>query len=252
MKMLKKYKQDAFLLLLGLKALIAYIFNRKKYVFFKGNSTYISDGFATEHDVSFLNEPRFKTAFESAFKHIPSNHDFRRIAWRAHIATWAANQAIHLKGDFVECGVWYGVLSRTICNYVDFKSYPGNFYLIDSWGEMEGSHANPNYKVDIFDTVKKRFADTPNVNFVRELVPEALPQVTSNRIAYLSIDMNGCLAERAALEYFYPRMLAGGIIYLDDYGWGYPELRKTVDEFFADKPETILHFPSGNSIVVKL
>jgi len=46
--------------------------------------------------------------------------------------------------------------------------------------------------------------------------------------------------------------LGSGIIYFDDYGWGYPKLRKTVDEFFKDKPETLLHSPSGNSIVVKL
>ena len=42
------------------------------------------------------------------------------------------------------------------------------------------------------------------------------------------------------------------MIYFDDYGWDYPELVEVVNKFFADKPETLLHFPSGNSIVVKL
>lgn len=46
--------------------------------------------------------------------------------------------------------------------------------------------------------------------------------------------------------------MPGGIIYFDDYGWDYPELRHVVDKFFADKKESLLHFPSGNSIVVKL
>jgi hypothetical protein len=64
--------------------------------------------------------------------------------------------------------------------------------------------------------------------------------------------MNGSEPERAALEYFYDRVVSGGVIYFDDYGWGYPELRKVVDNFFADKPEELLHFPSGNSIVVKI
>jgi hypothetical protein len=63
--------------------------------------------------------------------------------------------------------------------------------------------------------------------------------------------MNGGLPELAALNFFYPKMVKGGVIYFDDYGWGYPELRKVVDEFFSDKPETLLHFPSGNSIVIK-
>jgi hypothetical protein len=47
-------------------------------------------------------------------------------------------------------------------------------------------------------------------------------------------------------------VVPGGIIYFDDYGWGYPDLREVVDEFFYDKPESLLHFPSGNSIVVKI
>jgi O-methyltransferase len=63
--------------------------------------------------------------------------------------------------------------------------------------------------------------------------------------------MNSSEPERKALEHFYPKMLSGGIIYFDDYGWGYPELRKVVDEFFSNKPEKLIHFPSGNSIIVK-
>jgi hypothetical protein len=92
----------------------------------------------------------------------------------------------------------------------------------------------------------------PSVNLVRGLVPTVLQQIPSTKIAYLALDMNGSLPELAALDFFYPKMVKGGIIYFDDYGWNYPELRKVVDEFFSDKPETLLHFPSGNSIVVKV
>jgi len=64
--------------------------------------------------------------------------------------------------------------------------------------------------------------------------------------------MNGDIAERATLEKYYDKMVKGGIIYFDDYGFGmYAKLRATVDEFFSDKPETLLHFPGGNSIVIK-
>ena len=64
--------------------------------------------------------------------------------------------------------------------------------------------------------------------------------------------MNSSEPELETLKYFYKKLVKGGIIYFDDYGWSYPELRKVVDEFFSDKPETLLHFPSGNSIVVKI
>jgi len=53
-------------------------------------------------------------------------------------------------------------------------------------------------------------------------------------------------------EYFYPKLIQGGVIYFDDYGWhGYEKLREVVDKFFENKPEKLLHLPSGNSIIVK-
>jgi len=255
---MKKYlKQFTFFLklyafLVALKALFMSFITKNKTFLHKGECSYFSDGFATTHYVGFKNDRQFVKAFENAFEDVPRYFDnpLKGIEWRAHICTWAANQARSLGGDFVECGVWYGILSRTMCNYVDFKNHPGTFFLIDSWGEIPGSHHG--YKEDIFDTVQKRFKDLDNVKLIRGLVPEVLDEVKSERIAFLSIDMNGAVAERAALEYFYDKMVPGGIIYFDDYGWDYPELRATVDEFFLNKQEKLLHFPSGNSIVIKV
>lgn len=64
--------------------------------------------------------------------------------------------------------------------------------------------------------------------------------------------MNSSEPELNALEFFYPKMVEGEVIYFDDYGWQYPALRKVVDEFFSSKPETLLYFPSGNSIAIKI
>jgi hypothetical protein len=58
--------------------------------------------------------------------------------------------------------------------------------------------------------------------------------------------------ERAILELVYDKIVSGGIIYFDDYGFNYPLLRETIEEFFLDKPETILKFASGPAIVVKI
>lgn len=63
--------------------------------------------------------------------------------------------------------------------------------------------------------------------------------------------MNGSVAERATLENFWEKISKGGIVYLDDYGGAHPELRITINEFFRDKSEKLLHFASGNSIVIK-
>ncbi len=232
-------------------AISAVILNNDKAII-AARPTYSRDGFATTHHVAFLEDRRFSLSFNNSFDGIPKELQpmLRNIDWRAHICTWAATRALALKeGDFVECGVWYGVLSKIVCEYTDFSQKDRNFYLIDVWG---GINVHEEWYVkDIFDVVAKRFEAYSNVNLVRGFVPEILATINTKKVAYLSIDMNGSLAERAALEYFYDKMVPGGVIYFDDYGWGFPELRLTVNEFFADKPETLLHFPAGVSIVVK-
>lgn len=65
--------------------------------------------------------------------------------------------------------------------------------------------------------------------------------------------MNGIEPERHALEFFYEKMVPGGVIYFDDYGWpGYVELKRMIDNFFRDKPENILYMPTGQGIVIKI
>ena len=120
--------------------------------------------------------------------------------------------------------------------------------MVDPWGLGLNSNV---YTEDIYDEVKSRFAEYPNVKLIRGLVPEALSLVDTQKVAYLAIDMNGSIPERAALDHFYPKMTKGGVIYFDDYGWNYPELRATVDEFLTDKPESLLHFPNGTAILIK-
>ena len=225
----------------------------------RGEASFMGDEFATTRYVAFMNDEKFKLVYENAYSLIDkeSAHMYRetRSHWRSHIVIWAAKQAIKIDGDFVECGVHWGFLSKVICDYTNFEQFKNKkFYLVDNWGnpKEEIFDLKTKYNKDILGKVKERFEKYPNVNFIRGNVPEILNEIPVKKIAYLSIDMNGHIAERATLERYYDIITPGGIIYFDDYGWGYPKLRKTVDEFFKDKPETLLHFPSGNSIVVKL
>jgi hypothetical protein len=215
------------------------------------NFTFAKDGFATVHNIDYLSKNKFLEAFEKSLDGVPEDlrEDFKSIIYRNHITTWAANQAINLEGDFVECGVWYGIQSLTILNYLDFSKHDRKFWLLDSWGQ-EGSHGD--YKEDIYKVVEKRFSEFSNAVLIRGLVPQTLHKVESKKIAYLSIDMNGWFPELETLNFFYYKMVRGGVIYFDDYGWDYPDLRSVVDKFFEEKPESILNFPSGNAIVIKV
>ena len=252
---LQTLKFPFFLARLNYLAIKQFLYSQR-FLIDSSQSTYMGDGFATTHYVGFLHDKKFREAYKEGFANIDNPHileqrDSLNIAWRAHIVTWAANQALKLNGDFVECGVWYGVLSKTICEYTSFQQSNKKFYLIDTWGDLN-SRLHENYKIDMFSIVSERFKAYPNVQLIRGEVPEILEKVPVTSIAYLAIDMNGYFAERKTLERYYDMVVPGGIIYFDDYRWDYQKLRETVDDFFIDKPEKLLHFPSGNSIVVKL
>lgn len=235
------------------------VFTGQRNIIDRGEASLMADEMATTRYVAFMHDDKFRSSYENAFslidKKTTDSIRITNVYWRAHIVTWAAKQAIKIEGDFVECGVWWGFLSKIICDYTNFEQIKNKrFHLIDTWGDPnhENLENKTKYTDDIFHLVKERFKKYPNVNLIRGCVPEILEEVPIKKIAYLSLDMNGYIAERATLERYYDIITPGGIIYFDDYGWGYPKLRETVDEFFKDKPETLLHFPSGNSIVIKL
>ncbi len=60
---------------------------------------------------------------------------------------------------------------------------------------------NFNYSLECYDEVRKTFLAF-NVRIIRGAVPETLSSVDSEKIAYLSIDMNCVEPEIAAAEFF--------------------------------------------------
>jgi hypothetical protein len=218
------------------------------------NYKFVGDELLTTHCVDFAQELKFKYSIENCYEGVVESlacSARKDLLWRYHICSWAAKRCCSIDGDFVELGVWYGLLSHVMCNYIDIDKTNKTFWLVDSWGKIEGSHPNPAYEKDIYHIVNERFRKWKNVKLIRGLVPEALNEISSSKIAYLGIDMNSSKPERLALEFFYDKIQPGGVIFFDDYGWGYPELRYEVDDFLKDKPEKLLHFPSGNSILIK-
>lgn len=54
------------------------------------------------------------------------------------------------------------------------------------------------------------------------------------------------------LEYYYDKLVPGGIIVLDDYGWNMFHKRLAVEKaFFKAKGLTVLELPTGQGLVVK-
>lgn len=224
------------------------------------NPTYNEDGLATYHVCHFMQDERFMHAFGHAVQGIEQDY---AVHWRAYIACWAAWKASSLDGDFVECGVDKGVLSRAIVDYVDFGRLPKTFYLVDTYAgipleyvsgeEMKLNDPTRRDYTNNYDLVKDKFSPFPNVRMVRGKVPDVLPEIQSDKIAYLSIDMNNAYPEIAAAEYFWDKMVSGAVMVLDDYAYheSYRIQRQEFDAFATRKGVQVLTLPTGQGLIFK-
>lgn len=221
--------------------------------------TYDEFDVTSRRNTEFLTEPDYIKAYEAANKQGGWGAGIK-ICWTMHVNQWAAFHAKQLCGDFVECGVWRGGLSMSNIVYIDFKSMVDRkYYLFDTFCGLDkgfstqkefGSYRNA-YE-ETHDFVVKSFKDWPNVIIVRGAIPKTLAQVDIKEVAFLHIDMNCVLPEVEAIKFFWPKLVAGGIVILDDYAHvGHENQKKAMDEFASSQGVKILSLPTGQGFLIK-
>jgi Macrocin-O-methyltransferase (TylF) len=221
---------------------------------------YNQDGLWTVHNHDFMTESRFAKAYERGCL-ADSDH---RIHWRVHVAIWSAVTALRLPGDFVECGVNKGFLSSAIMEYTHWNTLNKTFYLLDTFAGL-----NPRYSSDaemknheVFmeksyyttdaSAVVRNFSEWQNVRIIQGTVPETLPQITSQAIAYLHLDMNCAEPELAAIEFLWERLVPGAMVLFDDYAYsGYEAQKHALDNFVNRHGLLIASLPTGQGLLVR-
>lgn len=227
---------------------------------------YDQDGLTTCHNHDFLLDERFGRAYARGVK---ANGDDPTVHWRIHVGLWVARCAARLEADFVECGVNRGFLSSAIMEWLDWNSYPHDFYLLDTFGGLDARFisdeerargilkSNEKYLLEGHyvsgaDSVRKNFSEWNRVHIIEGAIPETLEQVTSTRIGYLHIDLNCAPPELAAARYFWPRLVPGAFVLLDDYAYvGFESQKRSMDAFASEHNLQILSLPTGQGLMVK-
>lgn len=235
----------------------------------RGRPSYDANNLVTwQQSIDFMSDERFLSAYSRGMNSghrifTQSSNSDLHIEWRVAIACWAAQHASRLPGDFVECGTNTGIVSLAVCDYVNFDSLTKSFWLFDTFSgipveqiskaELKLGRDQENvYYPECFDIAKKNFEPFRRVHLVRGRVPDTLNSVPINEVAYLHLDMNIAYPERAALEYFWPKMPVGAVTILDDYGWSPYRAQKTIlDDFARLKGVGIMMLPTGQGLLIK-
>ena len=55
---------------------------------------------------------------------------YQQMAWRMHNLVWAAKQALHIDGDFIECGVFRGFKSYFLLKYLTSELQKRRFFCV--------------------------------------------------------------------------------------------------------------------------
>jgi len=238
----------------------------QNYVLPKAQITYSNDLLYTYHNADFLKDPLFIESYnlgkDTDGGTLLKNYD---IEWRIHVLCWAAQHAVHLEGDFADCGVHTGIFARAVMNYVDFNKYNKKYYLLDTFNGLDERYSTGEELIRntamgydkedpqlLFNQVKETFKNF-NVNIIPGTVPETLVNVDSDKICYLSLDMNCVAPEIAALDFFWDKMVSGGIIIFDDYGYANStnDQKNAHDKFARSKNVEILTLPTCQGLLIK-
>lgn len=218
---------------------------------------YDQDLLATAANHDFILDERFQRAYQRGVR--ATGWDYG-IQWRVQIALWASEVASHLDGDFVECGVGRGMCMSAVLENLPWASLEKRCVLIDTFlpydlddeGHQKADASTNPFYASSPETVAANFSEWPNVELVEGKIPEVLAAIDPFPLCYLHLDMNAAPPERAALEFFWPSLVRGGVVLFDDYGFPTcKEQKRSADEFATSVGVNILALPTGQGLIVK-
>ncbi len=235
----------------------------KYYLLPRAQITYAQDLLYTHHNADFMKDPFFLESYnlgKATCSNLIKNSD---IHWRIHVLCWAAFHAKHLEGDFVDCGVHTGIFARAVINYINFPETNKKYYLLDTFTGMEKRFSSEREmernvilgygkKTDVYKQVKETFKNF-NVEIIKGAIPETLYLVKTEKVCFLSIDMNCVQPEVDALDFFWNKLVSGGVIILDDYGYANStnDQKEAHDAFAQRKGVEILTLPTCQGLIIK-
>jgi len=160
-----------------------------------------------------------------------------------------------LGGDVAECGVYRastliptGVwlqqqgLEKILFGFDSFEGFDESVAIDVALGGAEEVERKVGglgqTSLPYVDAKVRRFGLSRTIRLVPGFFEKTLSTVADRKFCFVHLDVDLYESYKTCLEFFYPRVVSGGIILLDEYddpSW--PGCNKAVDEFLADRPE---------------
>jgi O-methyltransferase len=152
--------------------------------------------------------------------------------------------------------VWNGASSWFICNRFagSGKTHHGfdSFEGLPEPAAVDGSYWRGGDNFATEADARATLAEFP-AKLYRGWIPERFAEVDDRRFCFVSVDVDLCEPTRDSIEFFYPRMVPGGVMVFDDYGSEIqsPGAAKAIDGFMAERPEPLIKAPTAQAFLIK-
>jgi O-methyltransferase len=172
---------------------------------------------------------------------------------------------LKLEGDSAECGAYKGATSYLICQAIQQAARQGvqsadkkrhlifdSFQGVSEPGAQDGGFWRAGDMASPESVLRANLAEFPFVEIYPGWIPTRFVEASARSFFFVHIDVDLYQPTLDALSFFYPRLVSGGMMLFDDYGFlTCPGARQAVDQFLAEKPELLVRLSSGQAFFVK-
>lgn len=162
------------------------------------------------------------------------------------LCTWASVALTNTKdGDFVAAGISFGTSSLIVSEYVNLEGFNRKQYFIDP---MDG-RGRTDYNTSI-ELVQSRWDSKVPLIWIQEpLSTAALKDIS--KIAFAHLNTNVYEAEIECLPLIYRKLVHGGVIVMDIYGWKNREEQRIVNQVLDSLGARYFVSPTLQLIILK-
>jgi len=201
----------------------------------------------------WLGHPDFQAIYAGAEQHTIVSPD------RCYMLISLARQAAHLPGDFAECGVYKGGTALMLARILKDGTNQA-LYLFDSFKglpkatrEEERWFSEGEFCFESVEAIRELLSEFKSVHIRPGWIPDTFEDLENTHYAFVHLDVDLYQPTLDCCRYFYPRLVPGGVLLFDEYGFAPARGEKNaVDQFFEDKPEFPIVLPTGQAFVLKL
>lgn len=217
---------------------VSYCYELINYFLLKYRFSIVYYYYADLKIVSFINELRIRRDLLLTFTESVQLYEL-------------AKSTVKLKGDFAEVGTYKGGSSKIIASVKGDKK----LHLFDTFEGLPKTSGKDKYfdKGEYYaslEDVKNFLKEYKRVYFYKGIFPNTAQKLINPKFSFVHLDVDLYKSTKESLEYFYPKMVKGGVIISHDYPSSVG-VKRAFDEFMKNIPEIVVKLSGNQGLLVK-